>query len=142
LFLTVGLFLWFFLMARALWPAFKSARENRHLLGLFLLASLAIPVFYIPGLMWGRHSHLEMAEYWRWWVVHLWVEGFFEVFATTVIAFLFTRMGLLRVSTASSSVLFSTIVFLFGGIVGTFHHLYFRWNTHWRSGVWSHVQCA
>jgi len=125
LFLTVGLFLWFFLMARALWPAFKKARENRHLLGLFLLASLAIPVFYIPGLMWGQQSHLAIAEYWRWWVVHLWVEGFFEVFATTVIAFLFTRMGLLRISTATASVLFSTIVFLFGGIIGTFHHLYF-----------------
>lgn len=75
--------------------------------------------------MWGQHSHLAIAEYWRWWVVHLWVEGFFEVFATTVIAFLFTRMGLLRISTATSSVLFSTIVFLFGGIIGTFHHLYF-----------------
>ncbi|MCL6593038.1 MAG: nitric-oxide reductase large subunit [Alicyclobacillus sp.] len=125
IFLTIGLFLLFFLMARGLWPAFREAKENRHLLGLFLLASLAIPVFYIPGLMWGEHTHLAMAEYWRWWVVHLWVEGFFEVFATTVIAFLFTRMGLLRVSTATSSILFSTIVFLFGGIIGTFHHLYF-----------------
>jgi nitric oxide reductase subunit B len=61
----------------------------------------------------------------RWWVVHLWVEGFFEVFATVAIAFLFTRMGLLRVATATSAVLFSTIVFLSGGIIGTFHHLYF-----------------
>ncbi|MCL6547287.1 MAG: nitric-oxide reductase large subunit [Alicyclobacillus sp.] len=124
-FLTVGLFLWFFLMARALWPAFRRAQENRNLLALFLLASLAIPVFYVPALMWGQQTHLAIAEYWRWWVVHLWVEGFFEVFATTVIAFLFTRMGLLRISTATSSVLFSTIVFLFGGIIGTFHHLYF-----------------
>ena len=66
-----------------------------------------------------------MAEYWRWWVVHLWVEGFFEVFATVVIAFLFTRMGLLRVGTATAGVLFSTVIFLSGGIMGTFHHLYF-----------------
>ena len=53
-----------------------------------------------PGLMWHRQTHLAIAEYWRWWVVHLWVEGFFEVFATVVIAFLFTRMGLLRTATA------------------------------------------
>lgn len=67
-----------------------------------------------------------MAEYWRWWFVHLWVEGFFEVFATVITAFLFTRMGLLRTRTATASVLFSTIIFLFGGIIGTFlHHLYF-----------------
>ncbi len=125
LFLTVGLFLWLFLMARALWPAFRNLKESRHLLALFLLASTAIPVFYIPALLWGQHTHLAIAEYWRWWLVHLWVEGFFEVFATVVIAFLFTRMGLLRIATATGAVLFSTIIFLFGGIIGTFHHLYF-----------------
>ncbi|MFS8512300.1 MAG: cbb3-type cytochrome c oxidase subunit I [Planifilum fulgidum] len=125
LFLTVGLFLWLFLMARAIWPALREKKDDRHLLILFLIASTAIPVFYIPALLWGQHTHLAIAEYWRWWVVHLWVEGFFEVFATVVIAFLFTRMGLLRISTATTSVLFSTIVFLFGGIIGTFHHLYF-----------------
>lgn len=123
--LTVGLFLWFFLMTRAIWPAFKKKDENRHLLTLFLIASLAIPVFYIPGLMWGQHSHLSIITYWRWWVVHLWVEGFFEVFSAVVIAFLFSRMGLIRPITATATVLFSTVIFLSGGIIGTFHHLYF-----------------
>jgi nitric oxide reductase subunit B len=47
------------------------------------------------------------------------------VFATVVIAFLFTRLRLLATKTATSAVLFSTVVFLSGGIVGTFHHLYF-----------------
>ena len=75
----------------------KSRANNRHLLALFLIASAAIALFYGAGLMWGRQTHLAMAEYWRWWVVHLWVEGFFEVFATVVIAFLFTRMGLLKI---------------------------------------------
>jgi nitric oxide reductase subunit B len=124
-FLTVGLFLWLFLMGRAIWPAFKKTNENRHLLMMFLFAAAAIPLFYVPGLIIGQHTHLAMAEYWRWWVVHLWVEGFFEVFATVVIAFLFTRMGLLKTATATASVLFSTTIFLFGGIIGTFHHLYF-----------------
>jgi nitric oxide reductase subunit B len=64
--------------------------------------------------MWGRHTALAMVEYWRWWVVHLWVEGFFEVFATAVIAFLFSRLGLVRASTATVGVLFATIVFLTG----------------------------
>lgn len=125
IFLTVGLFLWFFLMARAIWPALKKKDENRHLLTLFLIASVAIPIFYIPGLMWGQNTHLSISTYWRWWVVHLWVEGFFEVFASVVIAFIFTRMGLIRTATATATVLFSTIIFLFGGIIGTFHHLYF-----------------
>jgi len=124
-FLLVGLFLWLFLMGRALWPLFRQPGEHKHLLALFLVASAAIALFYAAGLMIGRHTHLAMAEYWRWWVVHLWVEGFFEVFATVVIAFLFTRMGLLRTATATAAVLFSCTLFLFGGIIGTFHHLYF-----------------
>ncbi|MCF8366088.1 MAG: nitric-oxide reductase large subunit [Bacteroidales bacterium] len=125
IFLFTGLFIWLFLMGRAIWPALKSGAENRHLLTMFLIASIAIAAFYGAGLMWGRQTHLAVAEYWRWWVVHLWVEGFFEVFATVAIAFLFVRMQLIRTSIATVSVLFSTIVFLSGGILGTFHHLYF-----------------
>lgn len=125
IFLFVGLWVWLLLMARAMWPAFKRPGEQRHLLALFLIASTAIALFYGAGLMWGRQTHYAIAEYWRWWVVHLWVEGFFEVFATVVIAFLFTRMGLLRTLTATAAVLFSTTIFLSGGIIGTFHHLYF-----------------
>ena len=123
--LLVGLVLWLILMLRALMPALKRKDENRHMLTLFVIASVAIAVFYASGLMYGRQTHLAIAEYWRWWVVHLWVEGFFEVFATVVAAFLFTRLGLLRIKSATVSVLFSTIIFLAGGILGTFHHLYF-----------------
>jgi len=75
--------------------------------------------------MWGQHTHISIMEYWRWWVVHLWVEGIFEVFATAIISLLFVRMGILRTSTATVMVLFATIIFLFGGVLGTFHHLYF-----------------
>jgi nitric oxide reductase subunit B len=124
-FLFVGLILWLFLMGRALMPAIREKNENRHLLLLFLISSIAIAAFYGAGLMWGRQTNLAIAEYWRWWVVHLWVEGFFEVFATVAIAFLFVRMQLIRASIATTGVLFATIVFLSGGIIGTFHHLYF-----------------
>jgi nitric oxide reductase subunit B len=125
IFLFAGLFIWLGLMGRALWPALRNPGPNRSLLSLFFVSSFAIALFYGAGLMWGQHTHLALAEYWRWWVVHLWVEGFFEVFATVVIAFLFTRMGLLKTKTATSAVLFATTIFLSGGIIGTFHHLYF-----------------
>lgn len=125
IFLFAGLFIWLGLMARAIWPAFRESGPKRHLLALFLISCLAIAGFYGAGLMWGQQTNLAIAEYWRWWVVHLWVEGFFEVFATVVIAFLFTSLGLLRVSSALLAALFSTIIYLSGGIIGTFHHLYF-----------------
>ncbi|MFN8258989.1 MAG: nitric-oxide reductase large subunit [Bacteroidales bacterium] len=125
LFLFVGLIIWLLLMARAIWPALRQKSESRHLLAMFLISTIAIAAFYGAGLMWGRQTHLAVAEYWRWWVVHLWVEGFFEVFAAVVVAFLFVRLQILKAATATTAVLFSTIVFLAGGILGTFHHLYF-----------------
>jgi nitric oxide reductase subunit B len=127
--LFVGLVLWLFLMVRALKPALTRSSESRPLMVLFLISSIAIPLFYAAGLMYGQRSQLVTAEYWRWWVVHLWVEGFFEVFATVVIAFLFTRLNLLEIRSATRAVLFSTTIFLSGGIIGTFHHLYFAGST-------------
>ena len=125
IFLFVGLIIWLLLMGRAILPALKQKSESRSLLILFLISAIAIAGFYGAGLMWGRQTNLAVAEYWRWWVVHLWVEGFFEVFAAVVVAFLFVRLQLLKAATATTAVLFSTIVFLSGGILGTFHHLYF-----------------
>ena len=125
LFLFVGLGVWLTLVGRALVPAIRKGGESRSIITLLFLSTVCIGLFYGAGLMWGEHTHLSMVEYWRWWVVHLWVEGFFEVFATAVIAFLFTRLGLLRVRTATVAVLFATIVFLSGGVLGTLHHLYF-----------------
>ncbi|MET3115711.1 nitric oxide reductase subunit B [Pedobacter sp. CG_S7] len=124
-FLLVGLFLWLSLMIRPLIPVIRKKTSEKSLLIMLLVASGAIALFYGAGLMWGRQTNLAIAEYWRWWVVHLWVEGFFEVFATVVSAFLFVRLGLLRTKTATLSVLLSTVIFLSGGILGTFHHLYF-----------------
>jgi nitric oxide reductase subunit B len=130
IFLLVGLFVWLGLMVRSLLPALRRSRgSDRHLLWMFILSSAAIALFYAAGLMWGRNTNLAIAEYWRWWVVHLWVEAFFEVFAIVVIAFLFTRMGLLRVSTAATAVLFTAMLYLAGGVLGMFHHLYFTGTT-------------
>jgi nitric oxide reductase subunit B len=123
--LFAGLLIWFTLVFRSVWPALKTAGEHRPLLWLFLVSGAAIGLFYGAGLTWGQHTHLSIVEYWRWWVVHLWVEGFFEVFATTVIAFLFMRLGLVRPLLAAKASLLSATIFLAGGIIGTCHHLYF-----------------
>ena len=90
--------LWLVLVGRALWPALRgAASEVASIVALLFLSTVAIGLFYGAALMWDEHTHLSMVEYWRWWLVHLWVEGFFEVFATAVIAFLFTRLGLVPV---------------------------------------------
>ncbi|RZL00413.1 MAG: nitric-oxide reductase large subunit [Rubrivivax sp.] len=123
--LFVGLLFWLLLLGRALWPALKKPSETRGLIAMVFLSATCIGGFYSTSLMWGQNTHYSMIEYWRWWLVHLWVEGFFEVFATAVVALIFTRLGLVRAASANRAIVAETIVFLFGGILGTLHHLYF-----------------
>ena len=123
IYLFIGLLLWVVLVLRALWPALQE-KAGSSMVFLVIVSTVSIGLLYGAGLMWGQHTHISIMEYWRWWVVHLWVEGIFEVFATAIISVLFVRMGILRVSVATIMVLFATIIFLGGGVLGTFHHLY------------------
>lgn len=125
-YLFIGLLLWVTLVGRSLWPILTGpSSHSKSIIGLLFLSTVAIGLFYAAALMWGEHTHISEVEYWRWWLVHLWVEGFFEVFATAVMALIFTRLGLIKTSTANIAVLFATIVFMAGGVLGTLHHLYF-----------------
>ncbi len=121
-----GLLFWMVLMLRCLVPGIRrSEGVNRQILVIFGLAVAAIALFYGAGLMAGRDMNLAIAEYWRWWVVHSWGEGFFNVFAVVVVAFAFIRLGLVQVRSATMAVLFTTILYLAGGVLDTFHSLYF-----------------
>ncbi len=123
--LFVGLLLWLVLMLRGFWPALAQKGHRRQLVLLFAGAAAAIGLFYGAGFFYGAKTHLTIMEYWRWWVVHLWVEGFMEVFATAAMAFIFTQMGLIRPQSGVRAVLIASAIYLFAGIPGTFHHLYF-----------------
>lgn len=123
--LMIGLVLWVILVSRALWPALRRQDAQRPLVVMLLISTIAIGGFYFAALGAGQHTNLAIAEYWRWWVVHLWVEGFFEVFATVIIAVLFVRLGLVRAASASRAAVLAATIFLGGGVIGTLHHLYF-----------------
>lgn len=126
----VGILLWLVLMLRGVLPALLARnKEDKNLLALLTCSVGAIGLFYGAGLFYGERTSLSVMEYWRWWVVHLWVEGFFEVFATTALAFVFSSLGLVSRSMATSASLASASLFLLGGIPGTFHHLYFAGTT-------------
>ena len=127
--LIIGMLIWLFLVFRAIVPALKNEKDKMGLTHLLLYSSVAIPLFYMAGLLYGKGSHLSDAEYWRWWVVHLWVEGFFEVFATVVMAFVLTRIGAVSVRFANTSVFMIIFLYLGSGVIGTFHHLYWSGTT-------------
>jgi nitric oxide reductase subunit B len=122
--LIAGMLIWLVLVVRAIKPALASEQDAGGMTHLLLYSAVTIPAFYMVGLMYGKGSHLTNAEYWRWWVVHLWVEGFFEVFATVFMAFLLARIGVIGAKFALRTVYFSIFLYLGAGVIGTFHHLY------------------
>ena len=104
--LIAGMGIWLFIVYRGLRAALKAESDRGGLTHLLLYAAAAIPVFYCFALFVNRNSHITMADYWRWWLIHLWVEGMFEVFAVVVIGFLMVRLGLVTAqSTLRATVL-------------------------------------
>lgn len=126
--LFVGIAFWLFLMMRGLINGLRQ-KGDKHLLGIFTASVIAIGLFYGTGLFYGEHTPLPIMEYWRWWVVHLWVEGFFEVFATASLALIFVSLGLVSKRLATVATLAAASMFMLGGLPGTFHHLYFSGTT-------------
>jgi nitric oxide reductase subunit B len=123
LLLVVGLLIWLFLLFRIIGPLRKD-RDEGEIASLFLLTAAAIPLFYLPALFFTGKSHFSVVDMWRFWIIHLWVEGFFELFVTAMIAVLFYRLGMVTRITATRVIYLDAILFLAGGIVGTGHHWY------------------
>ncbi len=124
LLLIMGMLGWLVLVLRAILPALKGEEDKGGLTHLLLYSAVTIPLFYMAGLLYGKGTHLSEAEYWRWWVVHLWVEGFFEVFATVTLAFILSHIGAVSRRFALITVYLSITLYLGSGVIGTFHHLY------------------
>jgi len=121
--LAIGLIIWMVLIFRGVGPARKNP-EEREISTLFLLAALAIPLFYLPALFFTGKTHFTVVDNWRFWIIHLWVEGFFELFVTTMVAVLFYKLGMVTRITATRIIYLDAILFLGGGIIGTAHHWY------------------
>ena len=126
--LVIGFMLWLFLVIRGVGPARKDPQEGE-LSTLFLLTAAAIPFLYLPAMFFGSTTHYTAVDVWRFWIIHLWVEGFFELFVTTMIAVLFYRLGMVSLQTATRVIYLDAILFLGSGIIGTGHHWYWTGQT-------------
>ncbi len=89
------------------------------------MSAVAIPLFYLPALFYGARDNFAVIDNWRFWIIHLWVEGFFELFATALVAVIFFLMGLVTAKTATRVVYLDAILYLGAGVIGTGHHWYF-----------------
>jgi len=122
--LSMGLFVWVFMLYRVLRVRLKGEHPG-NMPWLFFLAACAIPAFYAVGLLARTGDNFTTTEFWRFWVVHLWVEDFLELFTTVMVAYMFVLLGVVRERVALAVVFLDIILYSIGGVVGTMHHLYF-----------------
>src|SRR4029434_4838813 len=101
--LAAGLVIWLVLLFRAVTQ--RGQREKgKEIASLFLYAALAIPLFYLPAFFFNNNTHFSVVDTWRFWIIHLWVEGFFELFVTVMVAIIFHQLGLVHRITAPRTI--------------------------------------
>ena len=126
--LVLGLGFWVVLLIRAVGPA-RHDPEQREIATLFLISAATIPLFYLPAFFFGSETRFTIVDTWRFWIVHLWVEAFLELFVTVMVATLFYKLGLVTRQTAARVIYLDALLFLGSGIIGTGHHWYFTGQT-------------
>ncbi|MHC4580076.1 MAG: nitric-oxide reductase large subunit [Planctomycetota bacterium] len=125
--LFAGLIFWLVIVYRALVPAFRNEQEHadrRSLVLFYVFSAVFVVGFFGFGLFYGRGTHLTIADYWRWFVVHIWVESIFEFFGVAVIALFLVTLGLVTARSALHVAYLTAILVFLGGIPGTAHHYF------------------
>lgn len=125
LLMIAGFLVWAYVLIRNTMPALK-VPGKRFLAWLFLLFAICVPVFYIPAIFFDDMTNYTVVDTWRFWMIHLWVEGFFEAFATTMVAMVFIELGIVSRERGIKIIILEAILTFMGGIIGTGHHWYFE----------------
>ncbi|HHY73565.1 MAG TPA: nitric-oxide reductase large subunit [Bacillus bacterium] len=124
--LIAGMGIWLFLVFRGVKAGLKRETDKGGLIHLLFYSAIAVPAFYVFALLINPDTHFTMADYWRWWIIHLWVEGIFEVFAVVVIGFLLVQLGLVTKSSTVKALYFQITLLLGSGVIGIGHHFYYN----------------
>ncbi|WIM93041.1 cbb3-type cytochrome c oxidase subunit I [Actinoplanes oblitus] len=122
--LTAGLFVWAAILFRGVRTRLRRDHAG-NMPWLFFLSACAIPAFYAVGLLADSGDNFTHADFWRFWVVHLWVEDFLELFTTVMVAYIFVMLGVVRERVAMTVIYLDIVLYSAGGVIGTMHHLYF-----------------
>lgn len=124
--LFVALIFWIVIVYRAVGHHFRLGHKDEFtaLIWFYVFSAVLVVAFYGFGLFYGKGSHLTLADYWRWFVVHIWVESIFEFFGVAVISLLLVAMGLATAKAALRVAYFTAALTFISGIIGTAHHYF------------------
>ncbi|WP_147533739.1 nitric-oxide reductase large subunit [Bacillus marasmi] len=124
--LAAGMLIWLYIVYRGIKSGLKRETDKGGLIHLLFYSAIAVPFFYLFAFLINPGTHFTFADYWRWWIIHLWVEGIFEVFAVVVIGFLMVQMKLVTKKSTVKALYFQLILLLGSGVIGIGHHYYYN----------------
>lgn len=122
--LVIGLVFWFLLIISLI----KKAATNNPIVSTIIWSAFAIATLYMAGMM-PVHKimpNFTVDDYYRWWVIHLWVELTFELFAAGVIAFFTVSLGLISQKVAVRTMFFELLLIMMSGTLGVGHHYWWQ----------------
>lgn len=116
---VVDVLLFIGLIGGTIWRGKKQTTTSLVLFFGLLTAAL----LYLPGMI--ETDNQTHDSYWRWWVVHLWVEGVWELIMGAILSFL-----LIKITGVDREVIEKWLYIIVGftflsGILGTGHHYYY-----------------
>ncbi|HTY22006.1 MAG TPA: cbb3-type cytochrome c oxidase subunit I [Desulfomonilaceae bacterium] len=124
--LFVGLIAWLIIVYRPISHHLSLGHKDEFnaLIIFYVMSAVLVVAFFSFGLLYGKGTHFTLADYWRWFVVHIWVESIFEFFGIAVIALLMVVMGLATARAALAVAYFTAALTFLSGILGTAHHYF------------------
>jgi len=119
--LLAGFLLWAALAIRGLKPLLD--REPPYgLAHMILYAGSSIALLFTAGFFFTPSTNIAVTEFWRWWVVHMWVEGAFEFFIVAIVGLTLVSMNLLSRRSAEKAVMLQELLVMGTGVIGVSHH--------------------
>ncbi|WP_415383238.1 nitric-oxide reductase large subunit [Halosimplex sp. TS25] len=119
--LLAGFGFWALLSIRGLKPMLD--REPAYgLAHMILYAGGSIALLFTAGFLFTPETNIAVTEFWRWWVVHMWVEGAFEFFIVAIVGLTLVSMNLLSRQSAEKAVMLQALLVMSTGVIGVSHH--------------------
>lgn len=117
--------LWAFTLYQGIKPVMK-LKQPWALPNWLIYSTFSIIILFISGFIATPRTNFVIADFWRWMVVHMWAEAFFEVFTTVLIGYFMVLMGLVSRQSVIRVMYIATLLFLGSGLLGISHNFY--WN--------------
>ncbi len=123
--LGVVFVIWGITLYRGIKPVMK-LKQPWALPNWLLYAIFSVIILFISGFIATPKTNFVISDFWRWMVVHMWAEAFFEVFTTVLIGYFMVMMGLVNKQAVIRVIYLATLLFLGSGLLGISHNFY--WN--------------